>query len=434
MSLSAVQAGYAGEAYRYTQAKTQTHVVRGNSFDRVGKYMEEQNTSPVIGQTNVFFGEEGKRYEMQARYAPHSTTDNPIVRVTVKDGDERISYDVKVFDVDPRNASQLEIFALMSYADDQGISRSGNMGSYRQLQMYADNAQQNGYWEGNGSLEDFVGNKQNWTQMMEQMYNDYADSGIYSQFVGCCNVHTTLQWFQLRTVDFSQLEMVDMSGQVSYSYSFPSLPDGVFKAFLETISDAENGGMSTGMSNRLLNHLLGRIQLMQKETGSECTLELVMKVIKEALEGLDYSLTPELAKSKELQQELDMMRSFYQSCLKKLEDLKDGSVKEVVQEELEAEEEEFDSWESFVKILEAIYRSMLRGEDPSYQIGSQSFTEKEWDRFLEKFDSLEEKIRELVKERIEKQKATAEEQQADDGKLPEELLELLFENRDKKDE
>ena len=434
MSFSAVQAGYAGEAYRYTQAKTQTQVVRGSSFDRVGKYMEEQNTSPVIGQANVFFGEEGKRYEMQARYAPHSTTDNPIVRVTVKDGDECISYDVKVFEVDPRNASQLEIFAMMSYADDQGISRTGNTGSYRQLQMYADNAQQNGYWEGNGSLEDFVGNKQNWTQMMEQMYNDYADSGIYSQFVGCCNVHTTLQWFQLRTVNFSQLEMVDMSGQVSYSYSFPSLPDGVFKAFLETISDAENGGMPTGMSNRLLNHLLGRIQLMQKETGSECTLELVMKVVNEALEGLDYSLTPELAKSKELQQELDMMRSFYQSCLKKLEDLKDGSVKEVVQEELDAEEEEFDSWESFVKILEAIYRSMLRGEDPSYQIGSQSFTEKEWDRFLEKFDSLEEKIRELVKERIEKQKAAAEEQQTDDGKLPEELLELLFEDRDKKDE
>lgn len=159
-----------------------------------------------------------------------------------------------------------------------------------------------------------------------------------------------------------------------------------------------------------------------------------MKVVKEALEGLDYSLTPELAKSKELQQELDMMRSFYQSCLGKLEALKDGSVEEVEQEELEAEEEEFDAWESFVKILEEIYRSMLRGEEPSFQIGSQSFTEKEWDRFLEKFDALEEKIRELMKERIEKQKEAAEEQQADDQRLPDELLELLFEDRDKKAE
>lgn len=130
--------------------------------------------------------------------------------------------------------------------------------------------------------------------------------------------------------------------------------------------------------------------------------------------------------------QLDMMRSFYQSCLGKLENLKDGSVEEVEQEDLETEEEEFDARESFVKMLEAIYHSMLKGEEPSYQIGAQSFTEKQWDRFLEKFDALEEKIRELVKERIEKQKE--KEKQEGDGKLSEEMLELLFEDRDKKDE
>lgn len=47
---------------------------------------------------------------------------------------------------------------------------------------------------------------------------------------------------------------------------------------------------------------------------------------------------------------------------------------------------------------------MLRREDPSFQIGFQSFSEKDWDRFLKKFDVLEKKIRELVKERIERQK------------------------------
>ena len=434
MSFSAVQAGYAGEACRYAQTKTQTQAVRGSNFDHVGKYVEEQDAGQVIGQVSVFFEEEGKRCEMQARYAPDSTADNPIVRVTVKEGNEWVSYDVNVFEVDPRNASQLEIFALMSYADDQGISQSGSMGSYQQLRMYADNAQQNGYWEGNRKLEDFVGNKQNWMQMMEQMYKDYADSGIYSQFVSCCNVHTTLQRFQLRTVDISRLEMVNISEKAGSSYSFPALPDGVFKAFLETIADASDDGMSTEVRTRLLNHLLGRIRMKQNETGGECTLELVIQVVRDALEGLDYSLTPELKQSKELSQELDMMRSFYQSCLNKLQDLKESSVEEVEHEEFEAEGEEIDAWESFVKILEQIYRSMLRGEEPSYQIGAQSFTEKEWDRFLEKFDAIEEKIRELVRERLEKQKEKAEEQQENDEKLSEELLELLFEDRDKKDQ
>lgn len=287
MSFNAVQAGYAGETYRYTPTKTQTQAVRGSSFDQAGKCMQEQNASPLIGQAS---------------------------------------------------------------------------------------------------------GKQNSTQM------------------------------------------VDMSGQASYSYSFPSLPDGVFHAFLEAIADANNNGMPTEMSGRLLNHLLGQIQLKQKETGDECTLELVMQVIRESLEGVKHSLTPELAKSKDLKQELDMMRSFYQSCLNKLEVLKDGSVEKVEQEDLETEEEELDSWESFAKILEEIYHSMLRREKPSFQIGSQSFSEKEWNQFLKKFDALEDKIRELVKERIEKQKETAKDQQTDDKKLPDELLELLFEDRDKKDE
>ena len=432
MSFSAVQAGYAGETYRYTRTKTQTQVVRGSSFDRVVKCAEEQNGNQVIGQAGVFFGEEGKRYEMQARYAPDSTADDSIVRVSVKEGNERVSYDVKVFEVDPRNASQLEIFALMSYADDQGISLTGSMGSYRQLRMYADNAQQNGYWEGNGKLEDFVGNKQNWMQMMEQMYKDYADSGIYSQFANCCNVYATLQRFQLRTADISRLELVDMSEKAFSSYSFPTLPDGVFKAFLET--DAAMGDeMPREMSTRLINHFFGQVQLMQKETGGECTLEMVIQIVRDALAGLDYPLTPELKQSKELKEELDMLRSFYESFLNKLEGLKEDGVEKVEHEELEAEDEEFDAWESFVKILEQIYQSMLRGEEPSYQIGAQSFTEKEWDRFLERFDALEEKIREMVKERLEKQNEQAQEQREDDERLSEELIELLFEDRDKRD-
>ena len=434
MSFSAVQAGYTGETYRYTQTKTQTQAVRGSSFDRVVKCTEEQNSNQVIGQTSVFFKEEGMRYEMQAQYAPHSTADDPIVRVNVKEGNEWVSYDVKVFEVDPQNASQLEIFALMSYADDQDISRTGSKGSYQQLRMFADNAQQNGYWEGNGSFKDFVGNKQNWTHMMRQMCNDYSDSGIYSQSTSCSKVHFTLQWFELRTMDISQFELVNMSEKAFSSYSFPSLPDGVFKAFLET-DVAMGDRMPREMSTQLINHFFGQVQMMQKETGGECTLEMVIQIVKDALAGLDYPLTPELKQSKELKEELDMLRSFYESFLNKLETLKEDGVEKVEHEELEEEDEEFDAWESFMKILEQIYQSVLRGEnEPSYRIGAQSFTEKEWDRFLEKFDILEEEIRRLVKERIEKQNEKAQEQQEYDEKVSEEMIDLLFEDRDKRDE
>ena len=58
MRLNTVPAGYIGEAYRYTQSRTQAPAVRGR-FDRARMYMEKQNVRPVIGQASVFFGEDG---------------------------------------------------------------------------------------------------------------------------------------------------------------------------------------------------------------------------------------------------------------------------------------------------------------------------------------------------------------------------------------
>ncbi len=49
--------------------------------------------------------------------------------------------------------------------------------------------------------------------------------------------------------------------------------------------------------------------------------------------------------------------------------------------------------------INEILEKIRNGEtEPTYQIGAQSFTEKEWDKFLEKFDSIEETIRELIRE------------------------------------
>lgn len=42
-------------------------------------------------------------------------------------------------------------------------------------------------------------------------------------------------------------------------------------------------------------------------------------------------------------------------------------------------------------------------EEPSYQIGKQSYTEDEWDELLEKFDSAEDTIRELMRARHKKE-------------------------------
>lgn len=78
-----------------------------------------------------------------------------------------------------------------------------------------------------------------------------------------------------------------------------------------------------------------------------------------------------------------------------------------VTETADSEQSVTDLREEYAKLLkeksEEIFTKIKNGEtENSYQIGSQSFTEKEWDEFLSKFDSLEDAIRKLMEEEQEK--------------------------------
>ena len=54
-----------------------------------------------------------------ARYADSSTPENPVIKI----GD----YEVLVNEVDPHNATQLEMFALLSYLDDTNQTNNTGM-------------------------------------------------------------------------------------------------------------------------------------------------------------------------------------------------------------------------------------------------------------------------------------------------------------------
>ena len=53
-------------------------------------------------------------------------------------------------------------------------------------------------------------------------------------------------------------------------------------------------------------------------------------------------------------------------------------------------------------------KQVLEEGEPSYQIGSQSFSEKEWDEFLDKFDAVEEVIKDQMKEEQERREEMEE--------------------------
>lgn len=55
--------------------------------------------------------------------------------------------------------------------------------------------------------------------------------------------------------------------------------------------------------------------------------------------------------------------------------------------------------EFFQEKINEIFVKVLNGDtEPSYQIGSRSFTEKDWKKFLKKFDSVQDALRKLMRE------------------------------------
>lgn len=90
----------------------------------------------------------------------------------------------------------------------------------------------------------------------------------------------------------------------------------------------------------------------------------------------------------------------------------DGQVSSIITERTEgiredavefALAEEEDSFIGYVTMfrdkIEELFVKIQKGNmEPTYQIGSQSFTEKEWDGFLKKFDTIEEAMREAMRE------------------------------------
>ncbi|MFA9465270.1 MAG: hypothetical protein ACERKN_13380 [Velocimicrobium sp.] len=294
MTIAGVRTSYAypSSSYQKTRAKESTDFCGNISL--ACEETEEKNDSKLLGLTMI--PEEGSNiiYGMRAQYAAESTEDNPIIQVTSNYGGKTVSYHIAINEVDPKNASQLEMFALCSYADDKGISDGGTFGSYQKLNVYSQNAQMNGYCSGLGGTDSFINSKFNWKDIMTQMMDDYLEGGIYNQYRDCKKL----------------LALFDRFGTKKDSGS-------VQKAGLDS-----NG--------------IGRDTANKSANGGKLSTEEMMQKIQER--------------------------------------------------------------------INEIYTKLQNGDtEPTYQIGGQTYTEKEWNKLLEKFDTVQEAIKAAMNEENQKQ-------------------------------
>ena len=137
MSINGVGSFYAQNYDVHNRGRSTRGKSSVNDFSCMGSatsLSESSNNGKRIGITTV--GNVG----YIAMYADSSTEQDPIVKV----GD----YEVRVKDVNPNNATKMEMFALMSYMDDKGLTNNQGMKSFDKMTAFASQAEYNGYCSG----------------------------------------------------------------------------------------------------------------------------------------------------------------------------------------------------------------------------------------------------------------------------------------------
>lgn len=164
MGINGVGAYYAQNYATQNRSRAIGHNVSGHGGESIGNatsLSESSSNGKKIGITTV--GNKG----YIAMYADYSTEQDPVIKI----GD----YEVRVKEVNPNNATKMEMFALMSYLDDQGLTNNQGMKSFNKMTAYSAQAEYNGYCSGLSNENAAWTEKRDWIGILgnakESFYN-----------------------------------------------------------------------------------------------------------------------------------------------------------------------------------------------------------------------------------------------------------------------
>lgn len=156
---------------------------KGEKFDySQGEQLQEDIESRVLGIG--FLKEPGTdiSYGMKASYAKDYSEENPVIEVSVTKGQNNIEkYYINIREVNPSNATEIEMFALCNYADANGMGTGGTFGSWQTLNYYRRNANFNGEFMLTNTTDLCSSFKQNWIAMVDSVMQVYNAAGLYEQ-------------------------------------------------------------------------------------------------------------------------------------------------------------------------------------------------------------------------------------------------------------
>lgn len=171
-------------SYQEYKAYQQTHKDCGiggrTPYSMIGNDPETDNKKKPEG-TVISESSLNADFKMTAEYADDFSQDMPLIKVTIGNAEEKQEYFINIDEIDPRDASVIEMFALFGYAD----AHEKNMGFSSSLWDTL-----SGYVQSNTSYTDMnhvelidksYKQKSDWIAMVEETRNEYMVSGLYKQ-------------------------------------------------------------------------------------------------------------------------------------------------------------------------------------------------------------------------------------------------------------
>ncbi|MBE5880775.1 MAG: hypothetical protein E7289_00470 [Lachnospiraceae bacterium] len=155
----------------------QMATVQGQATQRNG------NAEPVVlGMAFLDVGG-NQSLGMTASYATQSTPDNPIIQVGITfPGGVKETYEVAINEINPSNATELEMFALCNYNDALGKKEvASTFGSWHVLKNNGRNAELIGNFSMAHSVEEFTAIRQDWNAMIGEMKENHMEAGVFKQ-------------------------------------------------------------------------------------------------------------------------------------------------------------------------------------------------------------------------------------------------------------
>ena len=157
--------------YQEYKAYTQTHKDCGiggrTPYSMIGNNSETDNKN-ILENTVITVPHSNTKYEMTAEYADNFSEDTPFIKVTISNAENKQECIINIDEINLRNASTVEVFALFSYAD----AHENNMGFSASIWNTL-----TGYVKNNAAYEQ----KLDWTAMVEETRDEYMSSGLYKQ-------------------------------------------------------------------------------------------------------------------------------------------------------------------------------------------------------------------------------------------------------------